>query len=147
MPYVEKNLGQNEQVIYKASVHWFIFTKSIMIFIAACYFSLVPQTQLFGLALFFFFVPLFFDALIKKSKTELAVTNKRVIAKFGWISINTIELNLSKVEGIRIHQNALGRLFNFGNLSIGGTGGQRTPINYVSAPLKFRKTVNDLTEN
>lgn len=77
--------------------------------------------------------------MIKYRTTELAVTNKRVIAEVGFISRKTIELNLANVEGIQVNQSLLGRLFNYGSLTINGTGSARTPINGIREPLEFRR--------
>jgi len=78
-------------------------------------------------------------ALIKRISTELAVTSKRVIAKFGFIRRNTVELNHSKVESFHVEQGVLGRILGFGTLHINGTGGGITPIPNISDPLGFRR--------
>jgi uncharacterized membrane protein YdbT with pleckstrin-like domain len=71
--------------------------------------------------------------------TELAVTNKRVITKSGLIQRNTTEMFLEKVESIQVDQGILGRIFDFGSITISGTGGDKSPVNNVSQPLEFRK--------
>jgi uncharacterized membrane protein YdbT with pleckstrin-like domain len=78
-------------------------------------------------------------AYIRYKTTELAVTNKRVIAKFGFISRHTIEMNINKVESIQVVQSVMGRLLNFGTLTIAGTGTQQAPIPGISDPMGFRK--------
>jgi uncharacterized membrane protein YdbT with pleckstrin-like domain len=70
----------------------------------------------------------------------LAVTNKRVIAKTGFISRKTIEMNLTKVESMQVDQGIFGRLLNFGSLKINGTGASNAPITGISAPLEFRRS-------
>lgn len=71
--------------------------------------------------------------------TELAFTNKRVIAKFGFISRKTIELNIYKVEGLQISQSFLGRIFNFGTIIISGAGNPQAPIPGIANPMEFRR--------
>jgi hypothetical protein len=46
---------------------------------------------------------------------------------------------LEKVESIQVDQGVLGRLFDFGTITVSGTGGDRSPIRDVSKPLEFRK--------
>lgn len=87
-----------------------------------------------GLGLFFLLA-----ALIRYKTTELAITNKRVIAKFGFIARRTVELNLGKVESIQVIQGILGRIFDFGSLIVAGTGTQHAPIPGISDPLGFRR--------
>ena len=90
----------------------------------------------FGLGLIFWGY-----AYVKYKTTELAVTNRRVIAKFGFISRRTVELNITKVESVQVDQSALGRLFDFGTLVISGSGGSQEPIPGISKPMAFRKAL------
>ena len=83
---------------------------------------------------------------IKVRSTELAITNKRVIAKFGFIRRSTIEINLSKVESIQVDQSLLGRMFNFGTVIIAGAGSPVAPIANVADPIEFRKKFMEATD-
>jgi uncharacterized membrane protein YdbT with pleckstrin-like domain len=77
--------------------------------------------------------------VVKYKTTELAITNKRVIAKFGFISRRTIEININKVESIQVDQGILGRIFNYGTLVVSGAGNPQAPIPGISDPIQFRK--------
>lgn len=48
--------------------------------------------------------------------TELAVTNKRVIAKSGIIRRNVIDIANTKIEGVTYHQGLVGRIFGYGSV-------------------------------
>ena len=78
-------------------------------------------------------------AWVKYQTTELAITNRRVIAKFGFISRRTVELNINKVETVQVDQSVLGRLFDFGTLVISGAGMAQEPIAGIAKPMAFRK--------
>lgn len=80
------------------------------------------------------------------STTELAVTNKRVLAKFGIIKRSTIELNLTSVESVNLEQGILGRVLNYGSLVFNGTGSSGVPVPYISHPLEFKKLVLEKAE-
>lgn len=123
MAYVENNLIQGEQVVYRAELHWKIFILPVI-------FSFV----LIG-------IPWLIAAILQKKTTEMAVTNKRVIIKTGIISRRTIEMNLSKIENIEVNQSIIGRIFGYGIITIVGTGGTHEPFKNVSQPLDFRKSV------
>jgi hypothetical protein len=51
--------------------------------------------------------------------TEIAVTNRRVIYKKGFIRRRTNEMNMDKVESVQVD---LGRMLDYGNVTILGTG-------------------------
>ncbi|MEI6757667.1 MAG: PH domain-containing protein [Chlorobium sp.] len=152
MAYVEQNLMQGEKLYVQAQLHWTIFTKAIiftLLAIGLLIYSMIASlggkseialiARNVGLVLLLPGLWNTFDAFIKRQSTELAVTSKRVIAKFGFIRCSTIELNHSKVESFHVEQGVLGRLFGFGTLHINGTGGGITPIPNISDPLGFRR--------
>ncbi len=146
MGYVDQNLTKSEEVIKTAGLHWFIYMKGLVLFLLGVIFMSSPDNAAIGT--FFLLIGLIslIAAFISVKTTELAITNKRVIAKFGLISRQTVELNLNKIEGLDVNQGIFGRIFNFGNIVIGGTGGKKSPIKYISKPLEFRKEVNEQIE-
>lgn len=146
MKYIQQNLIEGETIIKEAKLHWFIYVPSIILFIFATFAEMGNNISHSSIFIFTFAFVFFLDALIKKYTTELAVTNRRVIAKYGLITRKTIELNLKKVESLSVEQGIMGRIFDFGNIIIGGTGGKKSPIKYITAPLEFRKKVNEQIE-
>jgi uncharacterized membrane protein YdbT with pleckstrin-like domain len=124
--YIEGALIKDEKVIYTGNISLWSLAHLIVLgvlFLAA-----------WGLGLIFWVV-----AYIRYKTTELAITNKRVIAKFGFIRRQTVELNISKVESIQVNQGILGRIFNFGTLVISGAGNPQAPIPGISDPMAFRR--------
>ena len=111
--------------------------------------SLVPLLLLGLIFLAFYGLGLLFwaAAAIRYLTTELAITNKRVIAKFGLISRSTIEINLQKIESIQVNQGILGRIFNFGSIVVSGAGNPQAPIPGISSPLQFRRAFIDTQES
>lgn len=78
--------------------------------------------------------------------TELAITSKRIIAKFGFVSRSTIEINLPKVESLQVDQSVYGRLFNYGTLIVAGAGTPNLRIPGIADPLRFRKHFMEATD-
>ena len=78
-------------------------------------------------------------AIVLQRTTELVVTSKRVIAKFGFISRDTLEIPHQKIESVIVKQSIFGRIFNYGSLAIRGTGGANSPIKFIVSPFDFRK--------
>jgi uncharacterized membrane protein YdbT with pleckstrin-like domain len=132
--YIENSLIKDEKILSQANISmWSLFHLFLLGVI------LLP---LFGFGLVFFLI-----AYIRFKSTELAITNKRVIAKFGFISRSTVEINLPKIESIQVHQGIFGRIFNYGSLVISGAGSPKAPIPGIAQPLEFRKSFNQILEN
>ena len=96
---------------------------------------------LFGLGII-----IILSAVFTYISTELAVTNKRVVAKTGFIKRSTIELNLSKVESIQVHQGLFGRILNYGSLVVSGAGNPQAPIPNIADPMSFRRLATEAQE-
>ena len=86
-------------------------------------------------------------ALVRRSSTELAVTNRRVIAKFGFIRRSTVEMNLAKIESVRVEQSVPGRIFGYGSIYVVGTGSTLDPIAYIGDPIRFRQAIMSATDD
>lgn len=125
--YIESTLIKNEKVIYTGHVSLWSLAPSII-------FGFI------GLAFVGLGLILWIAAFIRYKTTEMAFTDKRVIAKFGFISRQTIELNISKVESIQVNQGILGRIFNYGTLIVSGAGNPQAPIPGISDPMAFRRS-------
>jgi len=50
-----------------------------------------------------------------------------------------LEMNLNKIETVNVDQSSLGRILEFGKITVIGTGGTREVFNNISRPMKFRK--------
>jgi membrane protein YdbS with pleckstrin-like domain len=124
--YVEGALVKDERIVHIGHIScWSLFH------LIALGILLLPA---FGLGLIFLG-----KAYMRYKTTELAITTKRVIVKFGFIRRSTVEININKVESIQVDQEILGRLFNFGTLIIAGAGNPQAPITGISQPMEFRR--------
>jgi len=73
--------------------------------------------------------------------TELAVTERRVIAKFGLVSRETIEIKVERIESLQVNQSVMGRLLGFGTIVFSGAGTPQLTVPSIRDPLAFRKAV------
>ncbi len=126
--YVESVLGPGEQVLHQGHVSawsqfWLWLSGAI----------LLPA---FGIGLIFLAI-----AWIRMRTTELAVTNRRVIAKFGLIQRNTIEIQVARIESVQVQQSVGGRLLGFGTVVFSGAGTPQVSIPQIADPMSFRKAV------
>jgi uncharacterized membrane protein YdbT with pleckstrin-like domain len=133
MSYIQQSLIKGEQVVLQARISWWSQLPLLLLG-----FLLLPVMGL-GLLLWLIAVARYFT-------TEMAITNKRVIAKFGFISRRTVEINLQRIESIQVHQGLLGRLFNYGSIIVSGAGNPQAPIPGISDPLGFRRSFSESQE-
>lgn len=154
--YINSSLTSSERVIKEAKVSWwsqwsyFLFGGLLLPLSGLGFFAEIigfKGGHIVGGLLIALGAVLLIIALMRIKTTELAVTNKRVIAKTGFIKRDTIELKLHKIEGFMVTQTVMGRIFNYGTVSVSGTGDIKTTIEFISNPTGFRKAVNEVSEN
>ena len=69
------------------------------------------------------------------------MTNRRIVYKCGLIKRHTVEMNMDKVESVDVDQSVFGRMLNYGDITIRGTGEGIEPLHGIGAPLEFRNHV------
>ncbi|MEJ0063715.1 MAG: PH domain-containing protein [Alphaproteobacteria bacterium] len=139
--YVQNNLLTGEQVIYEAKVSWAVFILPVIValfffaiaFVAGTVFWIIAAV----VAVFSFLV-----AWVKRFATEIAVTNKRVILKTGFVKRDTVEQFLEGIDSISVDQTVTDRLLNAGTIIVRGSGLSFSPVKSIDNPLEFRKQVS-----
>ena len=124
--YIKDALIPGETIVYEGHISLWHLAPLILLGTV-----LLP---LFGIGLIFWLI-----AYVRYKTTELAITTKRVVAKFGFISRSTVEININKVESIQVNQGILGRIFDYGSLVIAGAGTPQAPMPGISKPMEFRR--------
>jgi uncharacterized membrane protein YdbT with pleckstrin-like domain len=138
--YVENNLLPDEQVVYQTQLHPIIYVWPALIVVAGIVLGIF-MGPMGGLAVLGVGLLALLGAWIRQWSSEFAVTSRRVIIKTGWISRRTIELNMSKVESVEVAQDIVARIFNYGTITVIGTGGTKEPFALINDPLGFRRAV------
>jgi uncharacterized membrane protein YdbT with pleckstrin-like domain len=146
--YVERHLLPNERVIYKTRLHWILFARPVLMTLFALVLTvtvgaLTRIEWVWYLTLLVIGAGLVWSGIhtIELLTSEFAVTTTRLIFKVGIVARYTTELLLGKVESIGVQQKLLGRLFNYGDLVVTGTGGARELFPRVHDPIAFRNHV------
>jgi uncharacterized membrane protein YdbT with pleckstrin-like domain len=144
MSYIENNLMNGENILYRGKMHWVVFLwPAIWIIVAIMFFGGSGDTAGVGGLFVIIAIVTGIASLIDFKTSEFGITNKRVIAKVGFIRRKSIEVLLNKVEGIQVSQGILGRILGFGSITISGTGGTKDPFHKIEAPLEFRKKAQE----
>ena len=148
MGYVERHLLAGERVVYKTRLHWVLFVKPGLVVLAGMILMVLlrqvqdpPWLWIFGAAVALIGLVWAFVHYVEVMTSEFAVTTSRLILKVGLISRYTTELLLAKVESIGVQQGLIGRVLNYGDLTVTGTGGAREIFRRVRDPIGFRNHV------
>jgi len=137
--YIESNLLADEKIVYKARLHGIIFVKPLALIVLGVIFLFIQP--IIGSLVIVIGVVAVIPLLIDYLSSEFGVTNKRVIIKMGFLRRRTVELLLRQVEAISVDQSVLGRMLDFGSVTLTGTGGVREVFHNISAPLEFRRRI------
>jgi len=155
--YIDQSLGAGETVITRARFHW-------LYSVYAWGSLLLPLVVLLGLyihagnkahdaanplswALFLVAVWLIMGLitlikmLLRRWTTEIGITSHRFVEKYGRFSMRTNEIALTNIEGVRVHQSFLGRLFGYGTVKIEGTGVDSVTTPHIADPVGFVRAI------
>jgi uncharacterized membrane protein YdbT with pleckstrin-like domain len=155
MAYYTKVLLPEEQVRAVGRLHWAIYLKGWICLIVALaagidYWHLKSpgaddsiSLVAAGVGAFFLIVGLFvmLSAWVRRTTTEIVITDRRILFKEGFVRRRTMEMNMNKVETVDVVQSIPGRIFNYGTILIRGTGSSYEPLRMIGDPLALRTAV------
>ncbi len=150
MSYVDSVLQPGETVLDRTRLHWFIYLRSLLVLLLALGIFAAgsgtppadqPLFEIGAAVLGVVGLVAFLGAWIKRSTTELAVTDRRVVHKTGFFSRQTQEMNREKVESVDVEQSVPGRIFGYGTVLVRGIGSSWEPFRNIADPLRFRSFI------
>jgi uncharacterized membrane protein YdbT with pleckstrin-like domain len=149
--YIDDILQPGEKVVYSTNAHWIFFLPAIAGWVVAIAFlvlsGMVPAGPsvlvCLSLAAISAIAALYktITAWFHRWTTETDVTNLRVVHKTGFIKRRTFEMSLDKVESVDVNQSILGRMLNYGNVTVRGVGEGAETITTIASPLDFRNHI------
>ncbi len=149
--YIDDILQPGEKVLYSTNAHWIFYLPAIAGWLVALAFLVLsrmvsadtPQLLCLSLAAIAAIAALYstFKAWFHRWTTETDVTNLRVVHKTGFIKRRTFEMSLDKVESVDVNQSILGRLLNYGSVTVRGVGEGAETIATIASPLEFRNHI------
>ena len=148
--YVESVLAPGEQIVHRCAVSHWKFALSYLIGVlcfvgAAAIVSMNGQrAPLIAAVLVVTGIVVIMIALIRRGTTELVLTDRRIIAKRGFIGRATVEMTLAKVESLHVNQGLIGRVLDYGDVTVVGTGSSLEPLRGISGPLELRRKLGEL---
>jgi uncharacterized membrane protein YdbT with pleckstrin-like domain len=149
--YIDDILQPGEKVLYSTNAHWIFYWPAIVAWCVAIAFLVgsrlvvgdTPTLFCLAVAAVSAVVALYkmMTAWFHRWTTETDVTNLRVVHKTGFIKRRTFEMSLDKVESVDVNQSILGRILNYGDVTILGVGEGRETISTIASPLEFRNFI------
>lgn len=165
MSYIDKSLGSGETVIARAHFHWLYSLGAWLrlLFPAAAFAAIVtwasrqpgflakdnPFTWIVVVAaiwLVFGGVD-FLKMMVRKWTTEIGITSHRFVEKYGAFSMRSNEIALHNIEGVKLHQSLMGRIFGYGTVRIEGTGVDAVNTPEIADPVGFVRAIQTAREH
>ena len=100
MSKLTQNLQRNEEIVLEAKVHW------------AC--LIMP-------IIFSFFIvgiPSLISRLIAMKTTELSLSNKRLVGKYGLINTKQMDSPLNKLNSVSVASGLFGKIFGYATITV-----------------------------
>lgn len=153
MAYLESNLGRDEQIILKGEISMtavaptaiIVGILSIPSLISIMYgIDMIPESMWGILSnliwVTFIAAILLMPKIISIQKTELGLTNKKILGKYGVINTKTMDSPIGKVNSVTVEQGLGGKIFGYAKIVISTSSGGYT-FNYIKNADSFRSAV------
>ena len=155
MSYIQQSMGGGETIVAYAQFPklyflgaWLALGVPLLLFTAALIMG-DAQLDAFTMGsgmLFLLGLLTFIRMMVRQWSTEIGVTSHRFVEKYGVLSMHTNEIALPNIEGVRLHQSMLGRIFGYGTVRIEGTGVDSVTTPNISDPVGFVRAIQTAKE-
>jgi membrane protein YdbS with pleckstrin-like domain len=168
MTHIDDNLKPGESLLFTARTHPAIFIPSLFSFfvtLAVCMLafhfagnqdqtgSTSSTASSFFIAflclsgiLFLYSILLGIQALMITLTTEFAVTCMRLVARTGFLRKHTLDVPLKEIKSVEFRQGVLGRVLNYGTLTITEASGNHARFRAIADPLAVCSRMNQVIE-
>lgn len=141
MNKIEKQLIPGEEIIYQAKVHWWIYKRgTIYLLLGLVSFYIAPKWTILSIILILQGVRFLIQEIITSCSTAYIITNQRVIFKYGGFRQYMVDVLLPKATMLRFSQGTVGRILNFGGVSV-SVSGSKCSFPYMKDPMRFRQVL------
>jgi membrane protein YdbS with pleckstrin-like domain len=128
MSYIDRELADDEHIVLLGRVTWWTILPETLLTVIALAAVLVAAGMLsmlvpllwiiaLGLALVAWLVMIARD-LFRILTTEIAITDRRVMSKSGWLRTEVKVTPLDKVNNVNVRQSLFGNLLDYGDIEV-----------------------------
>lgn len=136
-------LVKGEEILVQGQIHPAIYWKAIAVLV----FAILLTFKVHVLGIFFGVVSLimFITATLTRHFLLLALTNKRVLSRYGVIQVDIVALQFKQIESIELERMLLGQILGYATVVIMGTGRRHVRIPYIANAAEFRRKYDEVT--
>lgn len=127
MSYIAQALAPGETVRASARLHWMLWLRA--------------WAALLVLGIVIVGIFIFAKQAIFNLTTEIAATDRRLIRKMGFLERRVMDIALDNIESVVIDQDFWGTIFNYGRISVHGTGEEVLVTPLINDPVGFRREI------
>lgn len=102
MSKLSNNLQRNETVIMEGKVHWATLIAPVILTFITCGFMII------------WLIP----RLIHMLTTELSLSNKRLVGKYGLINTKQMDSPLNKINSVTVESGLIGKIFGYATITV-----------------------------
>ncbi|MES2729077.1 MAG: PH domain-containing protein [Pseudomonadota bacterium] len=172
MPYIQKILSKDEKIVGVTNVHWIYLVQGALFFFVMHLIGTALQwIYQYGVGTLFsggisgrtavmllqienyFLYPFWLlgasyliPMVIKYLTTEIGLTDKRLIEKNGWISVQISEFDVKEIYGATVDTGMLGRIFGYGFVQLDCRFINDITTAAIPHPHKLVGAINDVRE-
>ncbi|MEO8191276.1 MAG: PH domain-containing protein [Acidobacteriota bacterium] len=156
MGYAEKTLAPGETILYRARYHWIFYRTGLLVLFlavllgAASFYAyrtdpggeVVMPIAYLALAFAVLALMLLGARYVRAQQDEFVVTDRRVLRSVGLVSREHEQAPIEKIQDITVTQTGLGRLLDYGTISL-ETASERGTLLFpaIASPERFRTAI------
>lgn len=145
MSYIDRNLLDNETILFRTKKHWIVFLPPLFWAIASifCYSVNNPILHKMVFLPAVLMVVYLFNTLLLYFFSEFAITNIRIIMREGFFFRHVNDTRLSSIANVNVAQNLIGQALDYGTVYIQSFGGENDPFRDIDRPGKFKNMLQE----
>jgi uncharacterized membrane protein YdbT with pleckstrin-like domain len=146
METIRKQLVEGEHIIHASYLHPAIFLQTGLVLFLALLVGVFFHPFV-GCVILLLALPHGVASLIRFKTMRLVLTNKRVLARFGYFNKDQVQFKLERIESAYLEEPLLGQYLGYSTTIVKGTGSGSLVVDYVADGGVFIKKLEELTLN
>jgi len=156
MGSLEDNLITGEAVVFRGRRHWIVLFWPVVLTVLIAgpglfmvyegAFAKQPNMEWLayaGIATLCIAAIFLVRGVWRRKAVVFAVTNRRIIVSKGVVERKTEEIVLKNIESVLVDQGLLGRMLDYGTVTVRGTGTTFEPFSHVAHAMELRRQVQE----